>query len=363
MTRTPPDLTRVLLETLFIGGLILSAFWILKPFLPAIIWATMVVVATWPVMLKVQARLWRRRYLAVTVMSLCLLLVLVIPLSMAITTLVRHTDQIISGAALLANFNLPTLPEWVAQLPLIGPGAAQIWNQVAAVGIHELVAKLAPYTGVVTRWFVAEMGNFGLLFLQFLLTVIVAAILYAHGERAAAWVLGFGRRLGGSQGEDAVILAGKAIRGVALGVVVTALVQAIMGGVGLAIAGVPLATVLTALMFMLCIAQIGPLLVLAPAVVWTYWTGDTGWGTFLLVWTLVVGLLDNVLRPFLIKKGADLPLLLIFAGVIGGLIAFGLVGIFIGPMILAVGYTLLDAWVNQAGAGADPPPPPQTPTV
>ena len=112
---------------------------------------------------------------------------------------------------------------------------------------------------------------------------------------------------------------------------------------------------LTALMFMLCIAQLGPVLVLLPAVVWVYWSGDSAWGTFLLVWTLVVGTMDNFLRPLLIKKGADLPLLLIFAGVIGGLITFGVVGIFVGPVVLAVAYTLLDAWVEDDSGRALPP--------
>jgi len=115
---------------------------------------------------------------------------------------------------------------------------------------------------------------------------------------------------------------------------------------------VPMAAVLTALMFMLCIAQLGPILVLAPAVAWLYWSGDNAWGTFLLVWTLIVGTIDNVLRPYLIKKGADLPLLLIFAGVIGGMITLGLVGIFVGPVVLAVAYTLVDEWVEGSGTRA-----------
>jgi predicted PurR-regulated permease PerM len=110
---------------------------------------------------------------------------------------------------------------------------------------------------------------------------------------------------------------------------------------------VPFAPILTAVMFMLCIAQLGPILVLAPAVIWLYWSGDSGWGTFLLVWTLLVGSLDNFLRPILIRKGADLPLLLILAGVIGGLIGFGLVGIFVGPVVLAVAYTLLESWLKD----------------
>jgi predicted PurR-regulated permease PerM len=145
-----------------------------------------------------------------------------------------------------------------------------------------------------------------------------------------------------------VVLAGNAIRGVALGVIVTALVQSALGGIGLAIAGVPFAALLTAIMLVLCIAQIGPLLVLLGAAAWGFHSLGTGWGAFLLVWALVVGLLDNFLRPLLIKRGADLPLLLIFAGVIGGLIAFGIVGIFVGPVVLAVAYTLLDDWVSAA---------------
>jgi predicted PurR-regulated permease PerM len=112
---------------------------------------------------------------------------------------------------------------------------------------------------------------------------------------------------------------------------------------------VPFATVLTAIMFIFCIAQLGPVVVLLPAAGWLYWSDSTGWGTFLLVWTAIVGTMDNVLRPYLIKQGADLPLLLIFAGVIGGLLAFGLVGIFVGPVVLAVAYTLADAWVNGDG--------------
>jgi len=154
-----------------------------------------------------------------------------------------------------------------------------------------------------------------------------------------------------------VVLAGQAIRGVALGVCVTALVQTVLGGIGLAIAGVPFAALLSAVMLMFCIAQIGPGLILFPAVGWVFWTGDTGWGVFLLVWSLVVTTMDNFLRPILIRKGADLPLLLIFAGVIGGLLGFGLVGIFVGPVLLAVTYTLLLAWMEggtNQGAGRAP---------
>ena len=168
----------------------------------------------------------------------------------------------------------------------------------------------------------------------------------------------FGRRLAGERGDNVVQLAGKAIRGVALGVVLTAFVQALLGGIGLWVAGVPFAAVLTAVMFMLAVAQIGAVPVLVCALVWLWFQGSTGWFVALLVWTIIVGSMDNVLRPILIKKGADLPLLLIFAGVIGGLVSFGLLGLFVGPVVLAVAYTLLDAWVSEAPDGPPPQPPP-----
>src|SRR5262249_60533852 len=157
----------------------------------------------------------------------------------------------------------------------------------------------------------------------------------------------FGRRLAGERGEQSVRLAGQAIRSVALGVVVTAVGQSVLGGIGLAFAGLPLAAVLTAVMFMLCIAQLGPLPVLVPAVIWLYWSGDSVWGIILLIWSILLSTMDSVVRPLLIRKGAHLPIILLLAGVIGGLIAFGLVGIFLGPVVLAVGFTLLFFWMAQ----------------
>src|SRR6516225_7693853 len=343
------DLTRTTLAVLFFGGMIAACFWILRPFLPAIIWATTLVVATWPIMLHVQRRLWNRRGFAVAVMALALLIVFVVPFWLAITTIADNFDRIVGWTTSLAAFKLPPPPDWLSSVPFFGDRAAQFWETLAASGIDPLVAKAAPYAGGVASWFVAALGGLGIVFVQFLLTVVIAAIMYVGGERAAAAAQRFGYRLAGERGEQSVELAGQAIRSVALGVVVTAVAQSVLGGVGIAIAGVPFAAVLTAIMFMLCIAQLGPLPVLLPVVIWLYWSGKSGWGTFtfLLVWTIVVGSLDSILRPFLIRKGAHLPLVLLLAGVIGGIIAFGLVGIFLGPVVLAVGYTLLQSWLAE----------------
>jgi predicted PurR-regulated permease PerM len=149
------------------------------------------------------------------------------------------------------------------------------------------------------------------------------------------------------------VLAAKAVRGVALGVGLTAIIQSGLAGIGLAVTGVPAAAILTAVMFMLCIAQVGPVLVLIPSIIWLFYKGETLWGGILIVWSIPVLILDNIIRPFLIKKGADRPLLLIFAGVIGGLIAFGVIGLFIGPVVLAVSHVLLKAWVSEDKSGQE----------
>ena len=348
---TPRDLARTTFAVLFIGVLLAASLWILRPFLGPAIWATMVVVATWPLMLRVEGLLWRRRTLAVVVMSALLLLLFVVPLSMAIVTIVGNAERMMDWAKLATTYRLPDDPPlWLQQLPLVGGLIEKAWQQAADLGLRDLLPKLSPYAGDLTKWFVAEVGSVGVLLLQFLLTVVIAAVMYSTGEEAGELVRRFAGRLGGERGVAAVDLAGGAIRGVALGVGVTAVVQALLGGLGLLLAGVPFSGLLTAVMFMLCIAQVGPIPVLLGAAVWAFMGDQVGWGVFLAVWGIVVGTLDNFLRPVLIKMGADLPLLLIFSGVIGGMFAFGLVGIFVGPVVLAVSYTLLESWMDEQPA-------------
>jgi len=341
------DLARTTLAVLSLLLLIAAALWVLRPFLAAGVGATMLVVSTWPLLKSLQARLGNRRAPAVALMTLGLLLLLILPLWAAIDTIARHADQMTALAKTMADSGLPPPPEWVGRVPLVGARVAATWTHTAQAGPDGLVARLAPYASDALRWVFGQVGSVGGILIHFLLIVIFSSILYANGEVAARGVRRFGRRLAAERGEDSIVLAGQAIRAVALGVGVTALVQTALGGLGLVVAGVPFAGLLSAVMLILCIAQLGPALVLFPAVGWMYWTGENAWGTVLLIWSLVVSALDNVLRPVLIKRGADLPLLLIFAGVIGGMLGFGLIGIFVGPVVLAVTYTLLEAWIED----------------
>lgn len=349
----PGDITRTTLAVLFIAILIAACFWILKPFLSAIIWATMIVIATWPLMTSIQARLGNRRGLAVLAMTLLLLCILIVPLTLAITAVVDKAQELVANNQAVTAFRIPPPPAWLATLPLAGARAAERWQEFASLDQRALAERLAPYAKQVIGWFLVQAGSVGMVLVHCFMTVIIAAVLYARGEVAADGVRRFVRRIAGQSGEEAALLAARAVRGVAIGIVGTALVQSLLGGIGLVIAGVPALAVLTAVIFLLCAAQIGPVPVLVPASIWLFLTGQTSLGIFMVIWTIIVSTLDNFIRPILIRKGADLPLVLIFAGVIGGLLSFGMIGLFVGPVTLAVTYTLLKEWVVAGEKAAE----------
>ncbi len=347
MTDTAParDLTRSFLAVTCLAALLVSSFWILRPFLPTLAWATLLVVATWPILLRAEAWFGGRRWAAITAMLGLLLVAFLLPAGLAVGALVSHAPQIVAWIKELPQQTLPDPPAWLAELPFGGRLAAS-WSELASEGPEGLRARIAPHADEVAAWFVAQIGGAGLLFFHFLLTLVMAAVFYTRGMAFAEAVRGFATRLAGVRGDRSVVLAAQATRAVALGVVVTAVIQAAIGGVGLIIAGIPVPGLLTAVMFVSSVAQIGAAPVLALAAVWLFANGHSGWGVAMLVWTVVVGSLDNVIRPVLIKKGVNLPLLLVFLGVIGGLMAFGVLGLFIGPVVLAVTHTLLRAWIT-----------------
>jgi len=353
------DITRVVLSVLVIGALLVGSFWTLLPFLSGVIWATTIVVATWPALLRLQGLTGGRRGLAAAIMTALVLLAFIAPLGLAVNTLFQAAGD---SPAVISDFlqrGLGPPPAWLAKIPWYGDSLAADWQAAAAGGPDALKALVQPYAGAAAAAAIAATGGVGRTAILVLLTVVLVGLLYARGETAAGGVLACARRLGGDPGERAVRLAGQAIRGVALGVVVTALVQALLAGIGLWICGVPHAGVLTAIAFILGIAQIGPLPVMALAAIWLYWTGSTGWAIVLMIWSVPLVMLDNVLRPILIRRGVELPLLLVVAGVIGGLIGFGVVGLFIGPVVLAVTYTLAKEWVS---GGHEPAPASPRPT-
>ena len=345
------DLTRTILAILITLGLIVGSAWTLLPFLSALAWATTIVVATWPLMLRVERRMGGRRAVATTVMMLVILAIFIVPFSLAIAVLLQASIEGLEIVRAVARDGLPSPPAWLDALPWVGARLTAEWQALAAGGPEALAEALRPFVRSGASWVLQVTGGFGLIAVHFLLTVILAAALYANGEAVVTGARMFARRLAKERGERTLVLAGQALRSVALGVVVTALVQTVIAGVGLWLVGVPRVGLLVAVVLVLCVAQLGPLLVLLPAVIWLFWSGSVGWGIVLAVITVVVAVADNVLKPVLIRRGVDLPLPLIIGGVIGGLLSFGVVGLFLGPIVLAVTYTLLEAWVRD---GAQP---------
>ena len=341
------DLPQIMFGVLFIALMTVASIWVVQPFILGFAWAGMVVIATWPLMIKLQKLLWGKRFLAVIVMTLLLILLFVLPIALLVSSAIENGTPLVQLASNPSSLHMPDF-KWLHAIPLVGSKLYSGWHSLINGGGSALMGKVQPYVGQTASWFVTQAGHLGRFIVHCSLMLLFSALLYSRGEQVGMGIRHFAIRLAAERGDAAVILAGQAIRAVALGVVVTAIVQSVLGGIGLAIAGIPYATVLTVVMFVCCVAQIGPLLVLIPAIVWLYWTGDNTWGTVLLVWSCVVGSLDNVLRPVLIRMGADLPMLLILSGVIGGLFAFGMIGLFIGPVVLAVSYRLISLWVNEA---------------
>lgn len=347
------DITRVVLLVLFIGLLLAGSLWTLLPFLGALIWAATVVIATWPLLLQLRVRTGTRPWLAVAIMTTLALLAVILPFAFAVSTLldVAHRGDDVLREFLTKGLGPP--PEWLGKIPAVGAQLVEKWQELATGGRQGLIDAAEPYMGAATSWAIAITGGIGMVTVNILLTIAMVAILYAQGETAARGALAFGQRLGGERGMEVMRLAAQAVRSVALGVVVTALVQSILAGIALAACGVPGAAVLAALAFMLGIAQLGPLPILVPAIAWLFWTDHTVPAWVLIVLAVPIGMLDNILRPILIRRGVQLPMLLIIAGVIGGLIGFGVMGLFVGPVLLAATYTLGKSWVIDGLAQAE----------
>lgn len=342
------ELIRRLILILALAAIAGVSVWIMAPFLLAMLWAATIAVATWPLLLRLQSLFGGRRWAATAVLTLILVAGFFLPLLLMLGALLEHAGL----ARDLLTKGIPAPPEWLNRIPIAGSRIATEWGALAQLDETALRARLEPGLSVASRWLLGSAGSLLRLVGQVLLTSVITAMFYVWGEQAAAGLRAFFRRVGGAGAEALVVLAGSSARGVALGVVVTAVLQALCTGLALALAGVPAAGILGAIALVLCLAQIGPILILIPAVAWLYWSQQTTTATVLAVVSLGLISMDNVIKPILITRGAKLPLLLVFVGVIGGMLTFGLVGIFVGPVVLAVCWTLLVDWVRQPSAAA-----------
>ncbi|WWO97344.1 MAG: AI-2E family transporter YdiK [Candidatus Dasytiphilus stammeri] len=341
------DIPQLLFLFLFITILMVTCFWIVQPFIAGFTWASMVVIATWPLFIQLQNLLWGSRSLAILIMILMLFLLFITPLTLLLAGFIDNIIPLIQSLT-EGPIKLPQL-HFIDNIPLIGDKLYYNWNSIlAGEKSNSMMTYAKPYIGQTTSFIFLQVAHFARVILHLGLMLLFSILLYWRGEQIKEWISYFTWRLATHRGEAAILLATKAIRAVALGVCVTALVQGVLGGVGLAFSGIPYAALLTGVLILFCLMQLGTLPVLIPAIIWLYWCGENTSATILMIWSCLVVTLDNLLRPILIRMGADLPMIIIICGVIGGLFTFGMIGIFIGPVVLAISYKLLNVWIHES---------------
>jgi predicted PurR-regulated permease PerM len=333
-----------LLLALLLGGIGVGCVLVLYPFFSALLWAAILVFTTWPVCDWLHQQLRLRRGAAAGVMVALTAVTIVLPLALAAPSGandVNHLRTVIDDAL---RAGLPGAPDWVYAIPLVGQSLGDLWNRWAA-DISVMVEALGPYVGILLE------GGLGLLLglangvLLFMLALFIAFFFYLYGEPIAARLRLILRRIAGVRAERLIVITGATVRGVVYGILLTAIVQGFLTAFGLWLSGVPRPLLLGAVAGFIAVFPIGAPVVWIPAALWLMSSGHLGWGVFLAVYGVVaVSGADSVIRPWFIARGAQLPFVLTVLGVLGGAIAFGLLGIFLGPVLLGIGYTLVNEW-------------------
>jgi predicted PurR-regulated permease PerM len=340
-------LARTVIEVTIRVGLLLAlvgwCVWLMRPFIEPLVWGTIIAIAVHPGHEALTERLGGRNRLAACIITVVALLILSGPLSVLTVSLIDTIGTMADRIGV--NIEIPPPPPQLAQLPLIGEPIARLWT-LASVNLGAALAQVGPQLRIVAGWLLAVVADAGFSLVKFIVAIIIAGVLLAHARRASAAAHALADRLIGKRGSQFADLAEQTIRNVTRGLLGTALVQSMLAGLGLLVAGVPGAAFLALIVFLLCVVQIGPVLVMIPAVVWVFFHGDTLTLVLLVIWSVFVGTIDNFVRPYLMSRGGSVPLLIILMGVLGGLLAHGLIGLFIGPIVLALGYELLRAWVT-----------------
>jgi predicted PurR-regulated permease PerM len=326
-----------------LGLLIVGCFVVLRPFLSALMWAAIFCFATWPAYVHLERLLKGRRTLAAACMTIMVALVVLAPFAVIGISLVDDVRGFVEATRRLFAAGIPHAPLWLERVPLVGAPARSWWQELAGdpfrikAGLNQAIEPIA--SGLLLAGVAIGRG-----LIELALSVFIGFFLYRDGLSAAGQLTRATERLGGDEGRRLLELAAATVRGVVYGILGTALVQATLAGIGLAIAGVPRAALLTLLTFFVSVVPIGPPLVWVPATAWLFYQGSIGWGVFMLIWGLMVSSVDNIIKPLIIRQGSRIPFVLILLGVLGGALAFGFIGVFIGPTLLAVGFRLLEQW-------------------
>lgn len=357
--RMEQNIALAVLALLAVGSLV-----VLRPFFSAVLMAAVLCFSTWPIYRRVLACCRNRRTIAALVMTVALVLVLLVPFLVIGFSLADNVKHVAAGVRGMLESGPPAPPEWVRGVPRAGPWLAANWEEWAgdsARVIRELKRFIEPATGWLLRASLAILRGLA----DMAIGVFIAFFLFRDGAAAAERLEGAARRLAGSRGMHLLSVAGATVRGVVYGILGTALAQAITAGIGFGIAGVPNAAFLALVIFFMSIVPVGPPLVWIPTAIWAFQNRSPGWGIFLVVWGLLISTVDNVVKPMLISQGSRAPFAQVFLGILGGALAFGFIGVFIGPTLLAVTARLIEEWsatgrakesTEKADSGDEPVP-------
>ena len=331
----------IILAVLLAGCLL-----VMRPFVSALLWGMVLSVSSWPLYRRLVNLLGGRRTLAAALMALAMICVILLPFVIVGATLGDNVQELTAAMRRWIDAGPPAPPEWLAKVPGVGRQATEYWQSLAADS-SKLLAASKRFIEPVSGWLLKIGLVLGRGLFELALSILIAFFLFRGGGKAAEHLGTAVERIAGERGQRLLEVAGNTVRGVVYGILGTALVQAVMAGIGFMIAGVPGAGVLALLIFFLSAVPIGPPLIWLPAALWLFHQGSTGWGIFMLIWGVGVSSVDNFVKPWIISQGSAMPFLLIFFGVIGGAVTFGFIGVFLGPTLLAVGYRLVAEWASN----------------
>jgi len=328
------------------------SFVLVRPFIPVLAWSMVLTVALYQPYEWLSVRLGGRPKLAAVIVTVTCLLIIIGPATWLGLGMIDGLQNF-AGQLGAGTLTIPSPPEGVKDWPLLGAQIYGLWNQ-ASTNLGAALGQVAPHLKPLASPVLAFAGSAGVGTLQFILSVVLSGFLFIYGPRLVEAIRRIQARVVTQRGEDFVALAGLTIRMVAQGVIGVAVLQSLLAGVGLQLAGVPHAGVLAFAVLVLAILQIGSAIVLLPVIIWIWATKDLAVALPLTIYLVIVGLADNILKPILMGRGLNTPMLVIFIGVLGGMIAHGIVGLFVGPIILAVAWELMMAWIREERAEAAP---------
>jgi predicted PurR-regulated permease PerM len=341
----PVFLSRIVEATVRVGVLVVLVAWCLQivwPFVVPLIWGIIIAIAAHPIYHRLQVALGGRRKLAATIFTLLALILLIGPTILLAETLIVSAQELASDLR-DGTVVIPVPPESIGQWPVIGQPLERFWR-LASVNLEQALGEIGPQLRALASWLLSTVAGVGLGILQFVFAIITAGVLLTQAQPGRRVADAIATRLAGDRGAELADLAHMTIRSVTRGILGVALIQALLAGLGFLAVGLPAAGFLALICLLLAMVQ-SILIVLLPTVIYVFATADPVVAAVFLIWSLFVGLIDNVLKPILLGRGVKAPMIVIFLGAIGGFLASGVIGLFVGAVVLALGYELFLAWL------------------